>query len=225
MAVVSHRVWRVRAMGVSLLALQALCAPAAVANIFTLDFEGLRDLEAIEEFYNGGFGSLGSGPGPSFGVEFVGNTLAVVDADAGGTGNFANEITPSTVMFFLSGSATIMNIRAGFENAFSLYYSSIDAEAAFSIFDGLNGEGNLLATEFLTPLGTEPDAGDPNGEFNRWSLKGTAFAGMARSVVFSGEANRIVFDNVVFGDIPAPGGVAAGALVAMAAGLRPRRRA
>ena len=36
----------------------ALNAP--MANAFVLDFEGLLDLEEIENFYNGGTGSAGS---------------------------------------------------------------------------------------------------------------------------------------------------------------------
>ena len=70
-------------------------ASSAVANTdgdaFVLDFEGLGVLttidgttgflEGVGEFYNGGLGAAGSGPGANFGVTFSDNALALVDAD------------------------------------------------------------------------------------------------------------------------------------------------
>jgi MYXO-CTERM domain-containing protein len=197
-------------------------AAAANANIITLDFEGLGNQEAIQNYYDGGLGGNGSGPGTNFGVQFVGNTLAIIDQDSGGTGNFANEPTSKTIMFFLTGNATIMNVPAGFITAFSLFYTSITATGAYEIYDGLNGTGNLLATDVLMPLGTTAGGGDPNGAFNRWALKGTAFNGTAKSVVFGGVANQIGFDNVVFGDIPAPGAAAVLGMAGLFAGRRRR---
>ena len=35
---------------------------SAGAAVIVLDFEGLQDFEAVQEFYNGGFGGNGSGP-------------------------------------------------------------------------------------------------------------------------------------------------------------------
>jgi len=44
---------------------------AALANgIFVLNFEGLLDTEQVAEFYNGGTGGRGSGPGTNYGVSF-----------------------------------------------------------------------------------------------------------------------------------------------------------
>lgn len=197
-------------------------AAAANASIITLDFEGLGNLEPVQSYYDGGLGGNGSGPGPNFGVQFVGNTLAIIDSDAGGSGNFANEPTASTIMFFLSGQSTIMNVPAGFISAFSLYYTSISATGSYSIYDGLNGTGNLLASNTLSPLGSTSGGGDPNGAFNRWALNGTGFAGTARSVVFGGVADQIGFDNVVFGDIPAPGAVAVLGMAGLVVGRRRR---
>lgn len=53
------------------------------ATVVTLTFEGLRDQESILDFYNGGTGSLGSA-GTNYGVDFAGNTLALIDSDTGG---------------------------------------------------------------------------------------------------------------------------------------------
>jgi hypothetical protein len=35
-----------------------------------LTFEGLKNFEQVENYYNGGNGSLGSGPGPDYGITF-----------------------------------------------------------------------------------------------------------------------------------------------------------
>ena len=39
---------------------------------FMLDFNGLdgADLESVGNYYAGGYGSLGSGPGPNYGITF-----------------------------------------------------------------------------------------------------------------------------------------------------------
>ena len=42
----------------------------------TLTFEGLKNYEEVENYYNGGKGSKGSGPGTNYGVTFSSNALA-----------------------------------------------------------------------------------------------------------------------------------------------------
>lgn len=75
-----------------LAALVAVMAPASAA-ITVLDFEGVGDNNAVGNFYNGGAGT-------NYGVSFSGPTLALIDLDAGGSGNFASEPSPNTVMLF-----------------------------------------------------------------------------------------------------------------------------
>ena len=95
------------------LAVMVTASPAAASTVLT--FEGLRDLESIDSFYSGANGGLGSGPGPSFGITFSANALAIIDSDAGGIGNIGGEPSPSTALFFLSGGAATMNVPAGFD--------------------------------------------------------------------------------------------------------------
>ena len=65
-------------------ALAALALSAqANAAVITLDFEGVGNNQAVGNYYNGGAGT-------NYGVQFSGPTLALVDADAGGSGNFAS---------------------------------------------------------------------------------------------------------------------------------------
>ncbi|MYN02646.1 PEP-CTERM sorting domain-containing protein [Pseudoduganella sp. DS3] len=186
------------------------CATASAAPI-TLTFEGVGDRASVLEFYNGGSDSAGHA-GSNYGISFSRASLGIIDADAGGTGNIGNEPSPSTVLFFLSGSAATMNVAAGFDTGFSFYYTS--ARAGFiRVYEGLNGTGKLLASLALN-ANTGNCAGDPNGGFCQFDPVGVAFAGIARSVDFGGSADYIAFDNVTLGastpaqDVPEPGTLA-----------------
>ena len=86
----------------SVLLLSLGLATDSLASSAVLNFEGLQNLEPILNFYDGSLGGFGSGPGPDYGITFGLDALAIIDADAGGTGNFANEPSPNAVAFFLT---------------------------------------------------------------------------------------------------------------------------
>jgi len=198
-------------LGAILLASFIIGANASAA-VIVLDFEGLDDQESIQGFYNGGTSANGNS-GTNFGVEFSSNSLSIIDQDAGGTGNFGGEPSPSTVLFFLTGAAAIMNVAAGFDTGFSFFYSAVNQAGSVDVWDGLNGTGTLLAT-LLLPV-TPSDGGDPNGSFSPFFAIGVGFAGIAQSVSFAGVQNQIAFDDVTFGavepgtlPVPEPGTLA-----------------
>ena len=85
--------------------LVAVMAPAAAA-VVVLDFEGIGNGNPVGNFYNGGAGT-------NYGVQFSPATLALVDSDAGGSGNFANEPSADTIMFFLDSNNAILDVAAG----------------------------------------------------------------------------------------------------------------
>ena len=176
----------------------ALAQASASAAVVVLDFEGVGDLNAVGNFYNGGAGT-------NYGIQFSNDTLAVVDADAGGSGNFANEPSASTIMFFLNANNAILNMAAGFDTGFSFFYSSSTA-ASVTVWDGLNGTGNLLGTLNLSAQGFNNCTGDPGGSFCNWTAVGVNFAGTARSINFGGTANQTGFDDITFGSATAGGG-------------------
>lgn len=192
-----------------LLSLLLLAAFSANAAVVVLTFEGLQDNEAVDQFYNGGLGGNGSGPGTNFGVDFAGDGLALIDADAGGSGNFANEPTPDTILYFLQ-SSPIMNVSAGFSTGFSFFYTAINNPGIVTVYDDINGGGNVLAVINL-PVTSTNCSGDPFGSFCKFDPVGVAFAGVAKSVDFGGTGNQIGFDNITFGsstpvgDVPEPG--------------------
>jgi len=215
-----------------LISLACLLA-ATNASAFVLDFEGVGDLANINGFYNGGTDSLGNS-GTNYGVQFGSNTLAVIDADSGGNGNFANEPSPDTIMFFLTGTA-ILNYGAGFDTGFSFFYTSATA-AAVNVYDGLNGTGNLLATLNLTAQYNDNCVGDPSGSFCNWTAVGATFSGIAKSIDFGGTVNQTGYDDITFGSatagdrgnpvtVPEPATVAMLGLGLVGMGFTRRRKA
>lgn len=160
------------------------------AATITLDFEGVGNNGEVGDFHNGGAGE-------DYGISFV-NALGLVDSDAGGSGNFANEPTADTVIYFTGGSSSIMNVAAGFLTGFSFFYTSISNAGSVTVWDGLNATGNTLASLALPALG-EAGTGDPYGTFDTWSNVGVDFGGSAYSVSFGGAANGIAFDNITLG--------------------------
>ena len=195
---------------VASIALLAILPGVARSAVVTLTFEGLQNVEPISNFYNGGFGGKGSGPGPNFGIVFAPNSLAVISLAAGGSGNFSNAPSGDTIAFFLSGPGDVMDVAAGFTTGFSFFYSTF-VPGTVSVWSGLDGTGSQLASLVLPA--TNPQGGSI---FNVWDPIGVTFSGTAESVVFSGSANQIGFDNVTLGsDTPTttvPGPIAGAGL-------------
>ncbi|MCI0540118.1 MAG: hypothetical protein L0Z50_33345 [Verrucomicrobiales bacterium] len=104
------------------------------ANAITLTFDELQNNESVLDYYNGGFGSSGTGPGPSYGItfgpiEFVQNHF----------------LAPSPPNILFIGNETI-DVPGGF-NAFSLDSLGFFGAPFVRVWDGVGGTGALL-TQF-----------------------------------------------------------------------------
>jgi len=164
---------------------------AATGNATTvLTFEGLGNQEDVGNFYNGGAGG-------NLGIAFT-NALGLIDADAGGSGNFGGEPSPNTAIFFLNSNASTMNVLGGFDTGFSFFYTSPFYLGSVRVYDGLDGTGNILATLDL-PLTPDNGQPDPSGNYSPFLPFGVNFAGLAHSVDFGGVANQIAFDDITLG--------------------------
>ena len=80
-----------------------VCSPLFAQTKGIASFGGLKNLEFINDFYNGGTGSLGSGPGKDLQLTFPGNAQAIVSGAKGGSGNFTGNPGGTPVMFFQTG--------------------------------------------------------------------------------------------------------------------------
>jgi hypothetical protein len=198
--------------GVGALVIGAMAlTSSAMANTVVLNFAGLNGNaeEKPLDYYNGGTGSLGSGPGTNYGISFAADALSC-SGQPGGACNTA-QIPGGAVanaLFFLTGPGDIMNVAAGFTTGFSFYYAAAFNPGSVSIWSGLNGTGTLLQTLAL------PVTGDGSGttgcfgtNFCPYTPIGVAFAGTAESVNFTGTANQIAFADITLGSSTAGGTV------------------
>jgi hypothetical protein len=182
--------------GVAVATAALLSAGVAEANVITLTFEGLSDGATIGNWYDGGGGG-------NFGISFGSDSLALISNQDGGSGNFSTAPSGDTVMFFLSGPGDVMDVAAGFNTGFSFYYADqVGFTGSVDVYSGLDGTGTLLASLAL------PSTPNP---YNVWVPIGVGFAGTAESVIFTGSADFIGFDNVTLGaasPVPEPDSLA-----------------
>jgi hypothetical protein len=196
-----------------LLATVLLFGAVAAQATNVLTFGGFQQpYETILNYYNGGFGGSGSGPGPNYGVVFGPDALALPN---GPSSNVSNEPQGSTAsMIFLSGPGDVMDVAAGFTTGFSFFYAAPFYTGTVQVYSGLDGTGTQLASLFL----------NTNGSFcgtltySCWTPIGVSFSGTAQSAIFSGTANYIAFSNVTLGS-PNPGTPEPGKLVMFGSGV------
>ena len=173
-----------------------LASSSVFAAPIVLTFEGVGNVANILNFYNGGTDSAGNS-GTNYGISFGSNSLGIIESKMGGSGNFENEPSPKTVLFFISGSA-VLNKAAGFDTGFSFFYSSSTA-ATVKVYDDINATGTLLTTiNLVRQMGTDCKAGSIM-TFCNFSSAGGSFSGIAKSIDFGGAQNQIGFDNITFG--------------------------
>lgn len=192
-----------RCMWVAVLALVLGAVEQGRAS-FVLSFQGLNNLESVNQYYNGGYGANNpyysgpdAGPGPNYGITFGMDSLALINSISGGSGNTANEPSGGdTCMIFLSGPGDVMDVPGGFNTGFSFYYSAPFYTGDVTVWSGLNGTGTELAQLDNLPL-TAP--GSPY--YSNWNSAGVSFSGTAESAIFTGTANYIAFDEITLGSV------------------------
>lgn len=155
-----------------------------------VDFEGVGNDQPV--------GTVSGVPEVTFGASWLG----LIDEDAGGSGNFANEPSPDTVTYFLS-SVDPIDFDTGVQYV-ELYYSasSVSLPVTLTAWDGVGGSGNEVDSVQGNTVGSSLDGadctGDPTGAFCGWSLLTlSAPSNTIRSVTLAGaEANQFGFDNM-----------------------------
>jgi|KBSMisStaDraftv2_1062788.scaffolds.fasta_scaffold444933_1 hypothetical protein len=109
----------------------------AVPNGASLTFDGFLNDETILTYYMGGFGSLGSGPGPAFGITFTPGLVA----------------DPTRLLFGpsarITGTSATMNLDSAFLGLVSFYFAG---NGTVSFFSGQNGSGTQLSSFGLVSM-------------------------------------------------------------------------
>ena len=160
-----------------------------------VSFGGLKNLEFVNQFYNGGEGGLGSGPPPkNLHLEFTSNAQAIVSAAHGGSGNFIGNPGGTPVMFFQTGKDVIVNATEGVSVGLWFSYSALQPATA-TVFDDANGTGNVLASITLTPN----NVGCNTYKMCVWSPVGVPLVTPAASIRFSGTANFLAIGTIHLG--------------------------
>lgn len=198
-------------------ALALATGTGAVASTIVLDFEGINAAYPspgsafILDFYNGGTSSDGTS-GPNFGVSFSSNARAHCLNTPGVTcsntsrGGLGNPNSQQGGLLFLEGAQTFMNVSAGFTTGFSFFYTAPFNTGSVSVYDGLDGTGDLLATLTMPTTASACDASF-NADYCPFVPIGVTFMGAAQSVAFAGVNEGIVFDDVTFGSATPGNGV------------------
>lgn len=155
---------------------------------FTMEFEGF-----------GNFDPIGTISGP-IDITFGPSWVALIDSDAGGTGNTANEPSGETVAFVNSGFAEPIDFSEGVTSVEVFYTASASSiPITISGFDGPNGTGNLIGTAVGETIGNDGSCtGDPNGTFCLFDVMTiTAPGDIIRSITITGAtANQFAFDDI-----------------------------
>lgn len=195
--------------------------PAQRATATVMDFEGLITDpsivggEGVEQYYNGGVGSLGSGPGPDFDIGYAVGGSTVVDAgDIGATAVSGSNIVTT---FEVNGDMifSLVGPLSDLSNLFSFYYVTARNDATVTLYDGLDATGSVIGSTTLAATG----AGF-NWTFLRLkSIPGTTIGSVKIHLAVTGSA---LFDDVGV-TVPAPATLSLFGLAAML-GWRYRRR-
>jgi len=159
------------------------CAAVSHADVVTLDLNALKIGEEVLDSYDGGFGSLGSGPGPNIGITFS-NDFVTMASGVFGPPFRAEELT---------STRGILDIPAGYSGIFSFYFKNSGAFGNVFLCSGLDAVGCTLGQLGLSPLPT-------------FGAAGLLLTVPAHSVVIFGDANALVLDDITEGAfVPPPG--------------------
>lgn len=184
-----------------------LAAPAQA--VVVIGFEGVNatypstSYADILSFYSGGTSSQGT-TGANLGATFASNAVAVCLNALGGSCSNASRgglsVTSSQGgMGIGSGTSTYFDIPSGFNFAIGFSYAVAPGSVAtISAYSGVGGSGALLAPPLVLLPGS-PGCAAYNASLCPLGPGGYSFSGVAKSVVFTGQPGKVVWDDLTLG--------------------------
>ncbi|MHB8068989.1 MAG: dockerin type I domain-containing protein [Desulfobaccales bacterium] len=125
---------------------------------FVINFEGIGNNEPVGTVHG------------NVNVIFGSSWLGLVDNDAGGSGNFANEPSPDTTAYFLDQNDISIRFDAGVQLV-EFNYTAAARSLPITV-TAYDKDGKLVSRATGNTIGTSYDgancSGDPNGDFCRW---------------------------------------------------------
>jgi MYXO-CTERM domain-containing protein len=190
-------------------ALGALILPLAAQAVVVLGFERINaaypstSFAAVAGFYGGGTSSQGTS-GANFGIGFGPGAVAVCLNPIGGACSNASagglSVNSSQGALGIgSGNSTWFDIPAGFSNAIGFRYAvAVGSVATIAAYGGPGGSGAQLAPP-LALFNPAPGCAAYNAPLCGMGPGGYSFAGVAKSVVFTGLPGKVVWDDLTLG--------------------------
>jgi hypothetical protein len=201
----------------------ALCtmATAAQAAYVTIDFDGLKGpwsgspLEAPGDYYNGGTGSLGSGPGPDYGITF--SPLTSSSSDARVICNVQDCSTGNSL--FVHGDrfngterGTIIHVEGGFRGIveFDASVSNLNGIVLISAWTTYASGGHLITSVAVRHPDITNDCRRLECEFFHYSFNladdnQSPDDVVAHAIVIDTFGDDAIFiDNIIFHDLILP---------------------
>jgi len=165
--------------------LHSLPAPqTTVENGFlctVIDFEGVGDVQPVPEF--DGIRS------PDW--------LGVIDADAGGGGNFAFEPSPETIAFWLGGENGTSSSRDIIFDEPAAVVEFFYASSVTTVLTAFGTQGRQVDSVSGPANFGDGPGGDPTGQYNRWDLlRLETGENLIARVRVSGAVNRTGIDDL-----------------------------
>ena len=136
------------------------------------------------------------------GLNFSPNALGIVSAEQGGSGNFIDPLSNpgqlANAITYDEGQSMIINVGDGFDQKFGFRYASPFADHQVTIYDGVNGTGNVLAS---VQLPRTPDSNLTPGAYilENNPTSTLFFEGIAKSVILGSQPNKLLINNITFG--------------------------
>jgi hypothetical protein len=177
LATVDRNTGAVNPIGPSVAGLDAIAWGGVTCGL--IDFEGLKESTTI--------GTVAGAVSVTFGPEWI----ALIDSDAGGSGNIANEPSADTIALQISGPPLPIELSSGVRFV-RLHYVADSSTLPLTLegWDAPGASGSLVSADTRSTIGVNPPApctGDPTGDYCLWdALTLASSADDIRSLALSG---------------------------------------